>query len=219
MTNTIEYLPSLGELIGGIAAFMTALFTGMKILIAMSNKPIHRKIDAIKNETTKQFCKIARTLAIVEDLTLKKSVIEALRAAVRGYIYYNKNVDNRTKILIDSQCERIVEIAEDVMNEEFTKELVEQTALKVETAANRARQQVLELFGDDFLKYYIVIQQNGINDFMKDLHQLADDHIVNSKYIRFKSACERFLHYLVSETLILSHKWEHVNKNNLKDGS
>ncbi len=213
-----QLTPSLGTLLSGIAAFMAALFAGIKLLMYYSNRSIHRKIDTLKDDTTKQLSKITRTLSIVEDMTTKKGVIESLRAAVRGYIYYNRNIDSKTKVLIDSQCERIVELAEDMMSEQFTNEMMEQTTTKMEAAALKARMQVRELYGENFLKYYIVIQQTAINDFMKDLQQLADDHIVNSKYSRFKIACERFLHGLISETIILSHKWENGCKNGDQNG-
>lgn len=201
-----------GTLLGSIAGLLTALLGAIKFLISTSNKPIHQKIDSLKKDTTERFDKIAHTLAIVEDNTVRKGVIDALRSAVRGYIQYNKGLDSRTKILIDSQCERLVEMADEMMNENFTHELAEQLEVKLADCSKRGLNQVKELFGEEFASYYTVIQQNASNDYLHTMRNLANDAIVNSKYARFKVATEQFLHTLVGETITLVHKWEKREK-------
>ena len=180
----------------------------IRILISVTNKPIHRKIDTFKKETKEEFQKIATSLLIVRDTVTRKEVIDSLRAAARGYIHFNKGLDSRTKILIDSQCERIVGLAEETMSETFGPEMLDQMKVKLEEAAIKAREQVRTLYTEDFLQMYIEIQMRCIAEYKAELGQLSRDRIVNSKYTRFRVITESFLHNLVGETITLFHNWQ-----------
>ncbi len=208
----------LGTLLGAIAAMLTALFGGIRILISVTNKPIHKKIDNLKTETKNEFNKIATSLLIVHDTVTRKEVIDSLRAAARGYIHFNKGLDSRTKILIDSQCERIVGLAEETMSETFGADMLEQITVKLEEAALKARAQIKELYTEDFLELYIEIQVKCIDEYKAELTQLSRDRIVNSKYTRFRVITESFLHNLVGQTITLVHNWQQEHCKRKGDG-
>lgn len=205
----MEILPiDLGTMIASGATFMTALFGGIKLLISSSNRAIHVKIDGFKRETTERFDNISHTLAIVEDTTVRKAVIDSLRATVRGYIYYNKGLDNNTKILIDGQCERVIELADEMMTETFTPEVMEQFYIKLEECGMKNRQQVARVMGNNYLEQYHAIERAAMDEYICTLRRLTDDKIVNSKYARFRTATETFLHQLVGNTIVLAHNAE-----------
>lgn len=205
-------ISNLGELLGGLAALLTAIFGGIKLIIYFSNKAIHRKIDNFVQENIKQHDKIFKTLSVVEDSVVRKEVIDELRTIARGYIHYNKLIDDKAKILIDSQCERIVEVTEEIMNENFTQEILDQTIIKAEAGCVVGRKQACDLYGEEFLKRYSDIQANAIETVMIKLRKIVEDKVTNSKYSKFKYAVVTLLHDMISETLLLIHDIETSNK-------
>lgn len=208
-------IDGIGELVGGIAALLAVLLGGFKLIIHYSNKSLVRNINSlreevgeIKSENAEQHEKIFKTLSVVEDSVVRKEIIEELRTITRGYIHYNKLIDTTAKILIDSQCERVVEVAEEMMNEKFTQEVLEQMIIKIDAGCAKGRQQVLELYGDGFLAEYTTLQQAALDTLMPKLHKIVTDGVTNSKYAKFKCATTAFLHDMISETLLLIHNHE-----------
>lgn len=203
-------ISNLGELLGGLAALLTTIFGGIKLIVYYSNKGIHKKIDRFVKENLDQHGQIFKVLNVVEDSVVRKEVIDELRTIARGYIHYNKLIDDKAKILIDSQCERVVEVAEEIMNEHFTQEVLEQTIIKTEAGCAAGRKQVLDLYGEEFLSRYVVIQSKAVETLMIKLRKIVEDRVTNSKYSKFKYAVVTFLHDMISETLLLMHD---INKN------
>lgn len=205
-------ISNLGELLGGLAAFLTAIFGGIKLIVYYSNKGIHKKIDKFVQENLDQHESICKVLSIVEDSVVRKEVIDELRTIARGYIHYNKLIDDKAKILIDSQCERVVEVAEEIMNEHFTQDVLDQTIIKTEAGCAAGRRQVVELYGEEFLRRYSEIQIKAVETLMVKLRKIVEDKVTNSKYSKFKYAVVTFLHDMISETLLLMHDLETSNK-------
>lgn len=199
---------NLGELLAAIAAILTAMFGGIRLMMYMSNKPLNRKIESIRTDNNLQHDKIFVTLAAVEDSVVRKNIIDELRGIARGYIHYNKGISNDGKVIIDSQCERTVEVVEEMMDEKFTQELLDQSLVKMEIGIGKGEEQARNIYGDEFANYYGVIQKKAINELTLDMQHLVKDAIINSKYARFKSIVMAFLHQLISETALLIHQWE-----------
>lgn len=215
-------ISGLEELVGGITALLAVLFSGFKLIIHYSNKALVRKIDGVKtevdiikinvdkgkNENSEQHERIFKTLSVVEDSVVRKEIIEELRAIARGYIHYNKLIDTKAKILIDAQCERTVEVAEEIMNEQFTQEVLEQALVKIDAGCAKGRQQAYELYGQEFLEEYTSLQRAALDQLLPKLHKIVADGVTNSKYAKFKCAATAFLHDVISETLLLIHNKE-----------
>lgn len=205
--------PDYTKIWGAFTAFLVALFSGIKVLNDMSNKPLELRLEAIANDSKMQFTQVFQTLVVLEDSMVRKSVTDGLRAVVRGYMHYNRSIDDHAKMLIDCQCERVIEFSEEVMAETYKPENWEQTEMKLEIQSRKGRTQVKELFGDEYLEHYKVLQANAVNDFKERLRAIVHDEVVNSKYARYKNAAESFLHDLINETLALTHKWKTHEKH------
>lgn len=204
--------PDYSKIWGAFTAFLVALFAGIKVIADLSNKPLELRLEAIATDSKAQFTRIFSTLDVMEDSLVRRAVTDELRAIVRGYIHFNQSLDERTRMLIDSQCERLISFSEEVMEEKYNMENWEQTEAKMEIQSRAGRTQVRELFGDEFLEQYKVMQTNAVSDFRENLSIIFMDNVVNSKYARFKNAAETFLHQLIKDTLALTHKWNKHEK-------
>lgn len=214
-TEKTDYL----KVVVAFTAFMGAMFTGIKVISDISNRPLQLHLEALAVDTKQQFSCVFATLNVMEDTLVRRNVTESLRAVVRGYIHYNRQIDNRAKMLIDCQCERLVEFSDEVMAEKYNIENWEQTVAKMEVQARKGSAQAAELFGDEFSEQYRVIQRNCLADFKDKLHTIICDDLVNSKYARYKNASETFLHELINETLALVHNWaKHEKRINRPKG-
>lgn len=198
--------PDYSKIWGAVTAFLVALFSGIKVISELSNRPLELRLEAIATDSKQQFAKVFTVLDVLEDSMVRKSITDGLRVVVRGYMHYNRSICEKTRILIDCQCERLIEFSDEVMSETYNLDNWEQMQTKIESQSHKGRAQVRELFGSEFAEKYKVMQTKAVSDFRERLHVIASDDVVNSKYNRYKNAAETFLHQLITGTLALTHK-------------
>lgn len=138
------------------------------------------------------FDSIVRELVILKDITTRKNVVDSFRSIINGYTRMTS--DTALKPFIDSEGERLITFAEEIMNEHFTKAVQEQAIVKIDHTQEEQRNEAKHLFGIGFSKLYGEIQAKNVESLKESMYRIASDELLNHKYERFKSVCETFLH-------------------------
>lgn len=166
------------------------------------------------NTNIEQHNKIYKVLEVVEDITVRKTIYESLRNIAKNYMHYQKgSIPDELQVLITSQSERLIEISEQVMNENFSIEVYDMLVVKLDEQMRIAWKQVAELFGCEFLVLYKKSQMIAIDSFKTRLKAIVEDTEFNHKYDRYKRAADMFLDELINMTIA---QYKHFTNDNTK---
>lgn len=166
-------------------------------IIANHNEAIN-KLD----ENTNEHKEIFKMLETVEDITVRKSIEDSFRSISRNYMHYQKGtIPEKLQILITTQGERLIELSEQIMSENFTEAVFDLALLKLDEQCKIGIRQAEELFGKDFIPYYRYAQIISVKEFITRLKKILSDCEFNGKYGRYRRAGEILLDTLIPLTI------------------
>lgn len=147
--------------------------------------------------------KIYEKLTLVDNIELRKNVTDSLLYVAKKHIHYNRTwLPTEIQLVINGQTQRLIELSQEIMTEHFDMETYSLAETKIEGCNREGWEQVVELFGDEFLKHYKVGQQKAVCEFKRRLSDIAQSNVINSKYDRYRACAELFLHDLINNTIV-----------------
>jgi len=199
--NIKEQKPDFMALLGSIALLIGAIVGMAKLITDTGTQRLALSLDEFKQDQKQEHAKIVEILEVVKDNTVRKSVIDSIRKVGQEHIHFKKGmIPDNFQTLIEGQTERLVELSEQIMTQEFSTESLEIATIKLNEQCRIAWRQVTDLFGSDFLPYYKEGQKAATDRFIDKLQAIVSDAIYNAKYSRYKLAAKVFLNELIEET-------------------
>jgi len=189
---------------------LSSLHYETKQIIDSNHTEVLKKLD----DNAEQHSVIFNKLSIVEDLTVRKDIKESFRSISRNYMHYQKgNIPEKLQTLITAQSERLIELSDQIMTENFTDAIFDVAVVKIDQQCEIACRQVKELFDEEFISYYKRAQAKAIKCFKQNLKSIAFDQEFNGKYDRYKRAGEAFLDLLIPLTIAEYKKFIETKQN------
>lgn len=213
--NIIKQRPDYNTILISLASFLSLIGILLKILFDSLQKKDDNKHKELEDLITKFHTETLHAITKIKDIEVRDAIFKSLRKLASNYIHFNKQpieVHN----LIASQSERLISIMEEVMDEKLSYEFLDMIGAKIDQRARQAWKQVKELFGDEFLCQYRVMQEDSIAAYKMKLLQIVQDDYHNNKYERFYAASEAFLGCLISKTIDLHGTFDLKNNSNEK---
>lgn len=174
----------------------------------------HNESVEFNKTNMEQHDKIYDKITLIDNIEIRKNITESLTFVAKKHIHYNRAwLPTEIQLLINGQTQRLIEVSEEIMTEQFDIETLSLAEIKIEDRSREAWKQVIELFGCDFLIKYKDGQEKAISEFKKRLSDIAYSNIVNSKYDRYRASAELFLHDLINNTITEYKKFTETNQN------
>ncbi len=198
--NIIKQRPDYNAVLVSMASFLTLIGILFKILFESLKTKDEKEHKRLEDLLVKLHEETIFTITKVNDIVARDSIFKSLRKMAANYIHYNGHpvtVHN----LIAAQAERLIELMDQVMDEKLSFEFIDIVSAKIDDKSRIAWAQVCELFGQDFLKDYRIMQEIAISNYKKRLLQIVQDSFYNNKYERFFAISESFLEEIIKGTI------------------